>query len=284
MRIALIADTHLSSRVPECLANWHAARVAARRLGADLTINLGDVTFDGQHRPEELALAAELVAQWPHPMLCVPGNHDVGDASGEAPFDPRLRAAYCASLGADHWSMQAGDWLLLGMNAQLFGCGSEAEQEQWHWIEERTRQIEKHVNVALFLHRPLARLHASEQQRRGRYVPEAARDRLLHGSLRRHLKVVASGHLHQYLDRMVAGVRHLWLPSTAYLLGDDMQARIGEKLVGLGVLDLGDGDAAFDLWCPQGMLPHQVSDLELYRARTLERSRERFHLVGREAV
>jgi hypothetical protein len=106
----------------------------------------------------------------------------------------------------------------------------------------------------------------------------------LQGPLRRSLKLVASGHLHQYLDRKVAGVRHLWLPSTAYLLGDDMQSRIGEKLVGLGILDLGDGDPAFDLWCPQGMWPHQVSDLEIYRIKALERSRDRMHLYGREAV
>jgi len=41
MRIALIADTHLSARSPECVANWHAARRAVGRLGADLTVNLG---------------------------------------------------------------------------------------------------------------------------------------------------------------------------------------------------------------------------------------------------
>lgn len=284
MRIALIADTHLSSRVPECLTNWHGARAAVRRLGTDLTINLGDVTFDGQHHPDDLALAGELVAQWPHPMLCVPGNHDVGDASGEAPFDPTRRAAYCANLGADHWSLTVGDWLLLGLNAQLFGTGSDAEQQQWQWIDERIRLLDNHTSVALFLHRPLARPHAGEHQRRGRYVPEPASDKLLHGPLRRNLKLVASGHLHQYLDRTVAGVRHLWLPSTAYLLGDDLQARIGEKLVGLGVLDLGDGDAAFDLWCPQGMVPHQVGELEFYRRKALERSRERLQMLGREAV
>jgi hypothetical protein len=180
--------------------------------------------------------------------------------------------------------MHVGDWLLMGLNAQLFGSGSDAELEQWHWIEECARLIDDQVSVALFLHRPLACLLAGEQQRRGRYVAAPARSRLLQGPLRRSLKLVASGHLHQYLDRTVAGVRHLWLPSTAYLLGDDMQARLGEKLVGLGVLDLSDGDAAFDLWCPQGMLPHQVSELELYRARAIERSRERFQLVGREAV
>jgi hypothetical protein len=51
MRIALIADTHLSARAPECVANWHAARRAVERLGADLTVNLGDITLDGQGDP-----------------------------------------------------------------------------------------------------------------------------------------------------------------------------------------------------------------------------------------
>lgn len=284
MRIALIADTHLSTRAPECLANWHAARAAVRRLGADLTIHLGDLTLDGQHHPEELALAAELVAQWPHPMMCVPGNHDLGDCSGEVPFDPSLRAAYCSHLGPDHWSLQVGDWLMLGVNAQLFGSRSDAEASQWEWIEQVAREIDDHVGVALFMHRPLARPHPTERLRRGRYVPEEASDKLLRGPLGHRLKLVASGHLHQYLDRTVAGVRNLWLPSTAYLLSDDLQARIGEKLVGLGILDLSEADASFDLWCPQGLQAHQVSELEVFRMKALERSRERMHLQGREAV
>jgi len=72
MRIALIADTHLSDRSPECVANWHAARRAVERLDANLTIHLGDITLDGQTHTDELTLASRLMQQWPTEMRCVP--------------------------------------------------------------------------------------------------------------------------------------------------------------------------------------------------------------------
>src|SRR5262245_56574466 len=86
MRIALIADTHLSARSPECVANWHAAARAIGRLGVERTVHLGDITLDAQTHRSELAFAADLVQRWPTPILCVPGNHDLGDGSGASPL------------------------------------------------------------------------------------------------------------------------------------------------------------------------------------------------------
>jgi len=83
MCIAVIADSHLSARTPECVSNWEAAAAVVARLGAELTIHLGDISLDGQNHPDELLFAAEAVRRWPTPMLCVPGNHDMGDGSGE---------------------------------------------------------------------------------------------------------------------------------------------------------------------------------------------------------
>jgi 3',5'-cyclic AMP phosphodiesterase CpdA len=265
MRIALIADTHLSERSPECVANWHAASRAVGRLSPVLTVNLGDITLDGQAHPEELEFAALLVRQWSTPMLCVPGNHDVGDASGEAPLDSSLLAAYVDLFGPDHWARRAGTWLLLGVNAQLMGSGTVQEQAQWRWIEEQAELAGSQVRTALFLHRPVLRPVASEVTRKGRYVTRAAWERLLQGPLSRSLRVVVSGHTHQYLDVIEAGVRHVWMPSSAFILPDHMQSRIGEKLVGIGMLDFKDDGAAFDLWCPDGMVRHEVPSLQAFQ-------------------
>ena len=38
--------------------------------------------------------ASRLMQQWPIEMRCVPGNHDLGDGSGEVPRDDRLLEAY----------------------------------------------------------------------------------------------------------------------------------------------------------------------------------------------
>lgn len=266
MRIAVIADTHLSARSPECIANWHAARRAVERLAPDLTVNLGDITLDGQTHAEELAFASRLVQQWPTEMRCVPGNHDLGDGSGERPLDTGLLAAYQRAFGPDHWVIEAGRWKLLGINAQLLGSGSEQEQALWHWIGDQAAASPPHACTALFLHRPLLRPQSGESNRKGRYVAGAQARRLLDGPLRPTLRLVVSGHTHQYLDVTARDVRHVWMPSSAFVLPDELQVRIGEKLVGVGMLDFSDDAARFDLWCPDGMTRHDVSTLRFFVA------------------
>ena len=266
MRIALIADTHLSARSPECVANWHAARRAVGRLSAHLTVNLGDITLDGQTHGEELAFASRLMQQWPTETRCVPGNHDLGDGSGELPLDDRLLSAYIDVFGPDHWVVKVGDWKLLGINAQLLGTDSAREEALWEWIAKQVVPAAEHAHTALFLHRPMLRPQLGELTRKGRYVSRGPAERLLNGALKSTLRLVISGHTHQYLDTTVNGVRHLWMPSTAFILPDDMQARIGEKVVGIDLLDFSDGAARFDLWCPDGMKRHDVSTLEFFRA------------------
>ncbi|MBC7993251.1 MAG: metallophosphoesterase [Rhizobacter sp.] len=262
MRIALVADSHLAERAPECVANWKAAAGAVARLRADLTVHLGDISLDGQVHPDELRFAHDQTKAWPTPIHFVPGNHDLGDGSGESALDPQRLAAYEASFGADHWAVSAGRWELIGINAQLLGSGTPQEHAQWRWLEDHARRIrDDRDHSVLFLHRPLLRPSANEHHREGRYVTHAACERLLDGPLRHSLRAVVSGHTHQHLDRTVGGVRHLWLPSTAFVLPDEIQVRVGEKVVGLGLLELGGSSVWFDLLCPDGMRRHQVTEL-----------------------
>ena len=264
MRIALIADSHLSPRSPECVANWRAARRAVERLAPDLTVHLGDISLDGQKHPEELGFAAQLTERWSTKMLCLPGNHDIGDGSGEAPLDGRLLDGYFRLFGADHWCTAGDRWQLIGINAQLLGSGTAHEDRQWHWLEALAAGTAKSTRTALFLHRPLARVRPEDPKRRGRYANEAARERLLNGSLKRSLRLVVSGHTHQYLDAELSGVRHVWMPSSGFVLPDAMQPRVGEKLVGLGLLELDRETLRFDLWCPDGMIRHDLSTMAVF--------------------
>jgi len=266
MRIALIADSHLSPRSPECVANWHAARRAVERFSVDLTVHLGDISLDGQTHPEELDFAAELVQRWPIPMRCVPGNHDMGDGSGEVPLDDALLASYERLFGLDHWSMMVDGWQLVGINAQLLGSGTPQEFAQWRWLETLARADTASTRTALLLHRPLARVRPNDPKDRGRYVAQAARERLLDGPLKPTLRLVISGHTHQYLDVTASGVRHVWMPSSGFVLPDQMQARVGEKLVGIGLLELDHEAMRFDLCCPDGMIRHELSAMPVFQA------------------
>lgn len=268
MRIAVIADSHLSERAPECLSNWEAAAAVVKRLGAELTVHLGDISLDGQNHPEELLFAADAVRRWPTPMLCIPGNHDMGDGSGELPLD-RARLERCRyAFGPDRWALRADRWELIGLNAQLLGTGTPEEDAQWQWLAEHLEQSVEARQRMLCLHRPLVRPNDAERARRGRYVVGSASRRLLHGPaygrLRETLRVVVSGHTHQHLDRSEAGIRHVWMPSTAFVLPDTMQPRVGEKVVGLGLLDITGGSARIDLLVPDGMTRHQLTELPVF--------------------
>lgn len=264
MRIAVIADSHLSERAPECVSNWEAAAAVVSRLGAELTIHLGDISLDGQNCPEELFFAADAVRRWPTPMLCVPGNHDMGDGSGELPLD-RDRLERCRyAFGPDRWALRADRWELIGINAQLLGTDTAEEDEQWRWLAAQLEQSIEPQHRMLLLHRPLARPNEGERSRRGRYVPEAASRRLLQGPLRDSLRFVLSGHTHQHLDRREADVRHLWMPSSAFVLPDAMQPRVGEKVVGLGLLDVTGGSARIDVLVPDGMVRHRLNELAVF--------------------
>jgi len=97
----------------------------------------------------------------------------------------------------------------------------------------------------VFLHRPLARVRPGD--------PKST------------LRVVVSGHTHQYLDLVMAGVRHVWMPSSGFVLPDEMQPGIGEELVGIGLLELHDETMRFDLWCPDGMVRHEHSSMPAYQ-------------------
>ena len=44
-----------------------------------------------------------------------------------------------------------------------------------------------------------------------------------------------------------------------------MQARVGEKLVGIGLLELDDDTMRFELCCPDGMARHDLSAMRVFQ-------------------
>jgi hypothetical protein len=84
-----------------------------------------------------------------------------------------------------------------------------------------------------------------------------------------------SGHVHQYRDRVVDGVRHLWIPSTAFFLPDELQDRIGEKVTGIGMIELGPDRLRVHLVCPEGVIRHDALDHPVYPKHVEARTRLR---------
>ena len=145
MRIALVSDTHIATRARGFTANWH---IAARLIEAerpDLIIHLGDVTVDGAGDPAEHGQALEAMQALSAPRLAVPGNHDLGDnpphpgAHVASPVTPARLATWAAAFGPDHWVTELAGFRLIGLNAQLFGTGLDAEAAQFDWLSFPSR-------------------------------------------------------------------------------------------------------------------------------------------------
>jgi 3',5'-cyclic AMP phosphodiesterase CpdA len=240
-RLTQISDTHLGRRFSGLIANFHRVCEHIDTNTPDLVINTGDVSFDGPTGRDDVEFAKRLHDALPVPCRYIPGNHDIGDnptAIGPAPKPPvseAHRAQFCDVIGEDHWQFEAAGWCFIGLNSLVMNSHLSFEAEQFDWLaSELSRANGK--PVALFVHKPLF-LHAPDDVETVdtsiRYVPQPARQRLIEMFARVDLRLVASGHVHQRRDFTFGHTRHVWAPSTGFVINDQRQDRIGIKETGL---------------------------------------------------
>jgi 3',5'-cyclic AMP phosphodiesterase CpdA len=264
MKLVLVSDTHLTPRTAAFGDNWAVVRAWIEAIAPDLVVNLGDITADGAHDPRELEAARTAFDGLRRAVRFLPGNHDIGDnpiepgAPNDHPLDLQRLADYRRLFGPDRWSLVAGTWQIVGLNAQLFATGTDEEEEQFVWLEEQLR--DRRGPLGVMLHKPLFRHGPSDTEAHVRYVPAVARRRLLASLAPRDLRFVASGHVHQARRLHVDRVEHVWAPSTAYCMPDAMQERIGEKMVGVLTLEVTDAGHRFETVTPPGLVRHNILD------------------------
>jgi DNA repair exonuclease SbcCD nuclease subunit len=113
------------------------------------------------------------------------------------------------------------------------GLASEAEQFEWLATQLAGSSSKP---LALFLHKPLY-LNAPDDPELNataiRYIPQPSRSRLVEMFGAVDLRLVASGHVHQRRDFTRGNVRHVWAPSSGFIIPDNKQEVIGIKEVGL---------------------------------------------------
>ncbi len=252
-RIAQISDTHLSADKPFFVDNFERTIEAIADAAVDLVVNSGDISLDGAGHDADLLAAAELHRQIDLPVRTVPGNHDIGDnrdvpaypghenASHENTghknrghedhrVDAARRQRYVRHFGPDWWCLDVPGWRLLGSNALLFGSELDAEWEQANFLRHATESAGAR-RLALFLHKPVCDRHPGETAIGGRFLNPDSRASLL-ACMAQPAAVIACGHVHQFRDVVIEGTRHVWAPSTAYVLPDFIQPRYGVKRVG----------------------------------------------------
>ena len=240
-RLTQISDTHLARRLQKLTDNFHRVSEHIDATRPDLVINSGDLAFDAPTNPADLKFAKELHDALPVPCRHLPGNHDIGDnptAVGPAPKQPATeqeRQNYLAVIGEDRWRFDEAGWCFIGLNSLIMNTGIESEAEQFDWLASELSKASGKP-VALFLHKPLyldtpddPELEASAV----RYIPQPRRKNLIEMFSAVDLRLVASGHVHQRRDFTYGHIRHVWAPSTGFIIPERMQPVIGVKEVGL---------------------------------------------------
>ncbi|MBR0936868.1 metallophosphoesterase [Bradyrhizobium jicamae] len=240
-RLTQISDTHLARRLKLLTENFNRVSEHIDATRPDLVINTGDVSFDGPTSRDDLLFAKELHGALPVDCLYLPGNHDIGDNPTAVAAPPKqlpteeTRAAFVAELGEDRWHFDAAGWCFIGLNSLIMNTGLDSEAEQLDWLASQLGRADGRP-VALFLHKPLfldVPYDPEQEATSFRYVPQPARRRLIEMFGKVDWRLVASGHVHQRRDYTFARVRHVWAPSTGFIIDDAKQELIGIKETGL---------------------------------------------------
>jgi 3',5'-cyclic AMP phosphodiesterase CpdA len=240
-RLTQISDPHLARNRPTLTENFHRVSEYIDVTRPDIVVNSGDVSFDGPTSRDDLEFAKTLHAALPVECRTIPGNHDIGDnptAVGPPPTQPvteQSQQAYLSIFGEDRWRFEAAGWCFIGLNSLVMKTGLAREAEQFDWLASQLSQINGKP-LALFLHKRLY-LNAPDDAELARtairYIPKPARGRLIEMLRAVDLRLVASGHVHQRRDFTRGHVRHVWAPSSGFIIPDRLQEVIGIKEVGL---------------------------------------------------
>jgi 3',5'-cyclic AMP phosphodiesterase CpdA len=261
-RVIVLSDPHLSPTHGFFWPNWLLARDAAARIDAACTIINGDLCIDGPDSDAEMAFAANALAQLPGTVLPLPGNHDIGDEPpGQDPnqiVDEARLARWDNAIGADRWRFRLDGWTLLGVNAQLFGSGLAREAEQNAWLDAALAGS-KGDRVVLVLHKPLFVESPDEALPSPASLGPAPRGELMQRLCKADIRLIVSGHLHKHRDRVVDGLRHLWVPSLAFSGGHGLE---GDARCGFAALDFNGDDVGVEIIRPEGLVSHDLAAIK----------------------
>lgn len=243
-KLVQISDAHLSSRNSYFEGAWTAMAEELARRAPDLVVATGDVALDAPDFVEDMTHAGARHAALGVPLRAVPGNHDVGepplqDVRNQTVDDDTL-AAFRRTFGADFWMEDREDWRLIGIDSQIVHSGHAEEKRQMEFLRDAVDTAGSR-KLAVFTHKPF-------ELEPGRTPPEGYwtmhRDalpdyRFLLDDER--LRLIASGHLHEYRALRHGNVLHVWAPSIAFMVDEEISpSHGGERL--LGFVEYGFGE------------------------------------------
>jgi 3',5'-cyclic AMP phosphodiesterase CpdA len=241
-RLTQISDSHLSRRLPLFTENFHRVGEHIDATRPDLVVNSGDLAFDGYEHRDDLEFARLQHDALPVACRYLPGNHDIGDNPTQVGEFPKQlasedkRQVFLSIFGEARWRFDAAGWCFIGLNSLVMNTGLACEEEQFEWLAAELSVL-KGKPLALFLHKPLFLNTPGDPELPAsaiRYVPQPARRRLIELLAAVDCRLVGCGHVHQRRDFNWRHTRHIWAPSTGFILrSNERQELIGIKETGL---------------------------------------------------
>lgn len=260
MKILHITDTHLSPSKPHFNDNWEPlARWICDQV-PDLVVHTGDLSVDGADHDDDLRFAIGQIRSLPVPVLCLPGNHDVGHLPGTSqPVDDARLARWRGLVGPDRWLADHGAWRLVGIDSLLCGSNSAEEAEQAAWLARALADRDGR-RVAMFSHQPLFVDDPEEGDTGYWSIPPEPR-RMLRDHLRRHaVALFGSGHLHVAFAGLIDGTSVVWAPASSFTVGPMERDMPGRRMLGAVVHQLGETLSSAFVAVP-GLSPHRLDDV-----------------------
>ncbi|WP_187829914.1 metallophosphoesterase family protein [Siccirubricoccus phaeus] len=258
--LAQFSDTHLGAPTPLFRGNFERLAAALATSPPDVLVASGDVSLDGADREADFALTADCYRRLPGKVLCVPGNHDVGDHPDRAPRQPvnaeRL-ARFRHYMGEDVWAMDREGWRLLGLNSQVMGSGLPEEAAQLDFIAAQLDSLGDRL-LAVFLHKPFFIADPADPIFDYWSVPPFARAALAPLYEHKALRLIGSGHLHLHHAQRRGAATLAWAPSVAFIVAPEEQPDLpGERPCGWLLHRFGPDAVETELVAPAGMeRPH----------------------------
>jgi 3',5'-cyclic AMP phosphodiesterase CpdA len=220
IRVLQISDTHLRSGDAASLAFWPQLQAFVRADPPDLIVHTGDLIKEEPDNEDDRRFAAACLRALDSDVVCIPGNHDIGDGppGGTGP-DPLLLDRFRIEHGAAHWVRRIGGWAFVGVNAMLFGSGLPSEAAEWVWLQDTLADVAG-LSVAVFLHKPPFGIGPADSGDHSAFIAAKSRDRLWSLLTSRAVQLVACGHRHEYRVLFADRILTVWAPTTSTLLDE----------------------------------------------------------------
>lgn len=153
------------------------------------------------------------------PLVCVCGNHDVGDIP-----TPESVAFYRSTYGADYFTFVVSNVLMVVLNSQYYENRSLVEEiakQQDEWLDDvLDKSQDKYKHIILFQHIPWF-LNEPEEEKEYFNIEKELRLKMLNKFYDAGIRTIFSGHYHRNAGGFFKDLELIVTSAVGAQLGDD---------------------------------------------------------------